>query len=246
MSSCQVACCRFPDSHTTQSHRCGYCGEYGHGQIECGNQAKINALQKFYNDILPEHKWCTHCPNHSFAKKKHVSHAHNCHKCGKRHSESDCTIQELDTYLERFHFMEDVAKFSKQKLEDFGDNIYTTIYTGMGSTLYIRKKHGEILALFMHQDSWGQYGVNADDRPILNKFTNGLQSVDSSNFFDEDNTLESVTVDCPICRTTNQRDKVVKAFGLRDKCSICLEANVDWFFTECGHAVACDDCFRKL
>jgi hypothetical protein len=142
--------------------------------------------------------------------------------------------------------MEDVSKLSKQKLEGFDDNIYTIIYTGMGSTLYIRKKQGEILALFMHQDSWGQYGEKADDRPILHKFTNGLQNVDSSNFIDEDNSQESVNVDCPICRTTNQKDMIVKAYGLQAKCSICLEDNVEWFFTECGHAVACDECYKKL
>ena len=121
MSSCKVACCRFPDSHTTQSHRCGYCGQYGHGQIECGNQSKINALKEFYSDILPEHKWCTHCPTHSFAKKKHTSHAHNCHKCGKRHGESDCIIQELDNYLERFCYPE-ITKKNKCKL------IFSVIY----------------------------------------------------------------------------------------------------------------------
>ena len=246
MSSCRVACCRFSDSHTTISHRCGNCGDYGHGQIECGNQSKINSLKKFYDDILPESKWCTHCLNHSSVKKTHSSQSHNCYKCCRRHDESNCVIQELEFYLERFHFMEDVAKFSKQKLEEFNDNIYTVLYTGMGSTLYIRKKRGEILALFMHQDSWGQYGERTDDRPILQKFTNGLQNVDSSNFLEEDNSLVIINVDCPICRTTNQKDKVVKAFGLQEKCSICLEAKVDWFFTECGHAVSCDDCFRKL
>ena len=247
MSYCKVDGCRFPESHTTRGHKCGYCGSYGHGQIECGNSTKIEDLREYFEEILPIEKWCTYCPSTStFIKKTHTNEAHNCKNCGKRHGEDQCIIQEFEVYSERFISINEVNRFSKQKFQDAeDDNIYTSVYSGMGSTLYIRKKNGSILSLFMHGDSWGQYGSNLDDRPILNNFIEGLDYVDNINFF-RDELLESCSYKCPICRTYNEKSKVVKAFGLEDKCKICLENNVERFFSECGHAVACEECFKSM
>ena len=38
---CKVNYCRFADKHTTFGHRCGKCGKYGHGQMECGDEELI-------------------------------------------------------------------------------------------------------------------------------------------------------------------------------------------------------------
>lgn len=32
---CSVKECRFPCYHVTSGHKCGNCGKYGHGVIEC-------------------------------------------------------------------------------------------------------------------------------------------------------------------------------------------------------------------
>jgi hypothetical protein len=248
MTFCKVAQCRFSHTHTTLGHKCGHCGKYGHGQIECGNKTKINDLKLYFEETLPESEWCSFCtttrPN---ARKTHTDFSHNCQKCEQRHGEDSCIIQEFDVYKERFGFMIEVNLFSRQKMLDWVDNIYTVVYSGMGSRLYIRKKAGEIMCLFMHQDSWGQYGPTADDTPILNKFIENLLQTDHTHFLDGDGGVEAPnTVECPVCRTPNEKTKIVKAYGIEDKCKICMESNVERFFSECGHAVACEECFTKL
>ena len=249
MPLCKVANCRYPHTHTTVSHQCGICGKFGHGQMECGNKTKISQLRNFYYEILPENKWCTLCSDHNRHRKSHTSQAHICSKCGKRHSERDCIIQDFDHYNSQFGDMPDLAHFSTQKMLEAEDNIYTILYSGMGSHLYVRKRSNEIQCLFMHQDSWGQYGIDTDNRPILTKFILNLTEIGKVNFFDEpeqEPNSDKVLFECPICRTSNSSDKIIRAYGLEDKCKICLEAPVTRFFGECGHAVACEQCFQNL
>ena len=51
----------------------------------------------------------------------------------------------------------------------------------MGATIYIKiNEQGSLDALFMHQDSWGQYGPTTDERPILNKFIENHEQLDDS------------------------------------------------------------------
>lgn len=56
---CKVKGCRFPHSHTTKSHLCSKCKNFGHGQIECNNYHMKENLKKFFNDKLPSHLCCT-------------------------------------------------------------------------------------------------------------------------------------------------------------------------------------------
>ena len=249
MKFCKVTYCRHAHTHATSAHKCGTCGEYGHGQMECNNIEMREYLKQFNEDTLPEENWCSHCPPTYECRKTHTTLSHICSKCGNRHGDTDCIIQDLNTYKDRYGFMPEVSLFSRQKMIDFADNIYTVVYSGMGSRIYIRKKAGEIMCLFMHQDSWGQYGPTTDDTPILNKFIEHLESVDNVEFLDGAGAgggEVSLTIECPVCRTLNEKSKIVKAYGLEDKCKICMETNVERFFSECGHAVACEECFTKL
>ncbi len=86
--TCRVDGCRFNDTHVTVSHQCGTCGKMGHGQRECKNDSLIGKLAQFNKDCLPIEKWCQvlNCVE----PKTHQTICHNCLKCGKRHSESDC------------------------------------------------------------------------------------------------------------------------------------------------------------
>ena len=45
--ACQVAQCRYADTHITSYHKCGNCGEYGHGRVECPT---IYVRKKKYNN----------------------------------------------------------------------------------------------------------------------------------------------------------------------------------------------------
>ena len=64
---CQVRHCRFSNTHVTMGHKCGKCGKYGHGVLECNNLGLINTLCPYKNNILPEKDWCS-VPNCKFHK----------------------------------------------------------------------------------------------------------------------------------------------------------------------------------
>ena len=57
--------------------------------------------------------------------------------------------------------------------------VYTTVYAGMGCCWYVtRENNWEKFKLFcMDSDSWGQYGPETDNRPILEKFIAGFRLV---------------------------------------------------------------------
>jgi len=89
---CKVRFCRFNSTHVTKGHKCGKCGKYGHGDVECGSRYYTELLKKYYNDILPLDMHCTvlQCNN----KMYHNKDAHHCSKCNKRepHIYDDCKI----------------------------------------------------------------------------------------------------------------------------------------------------------
>ena len=41
INPCHVRACRHKQCHVTADHRCGKCGESGHGQIECGHGNRV-------------------------------------------------------------------------------------------------------------------------------------------------------------------------------------------------------------
>lgn len=41
MIFCKVYGCRFPETHDTLGHICGYCNESGHGKVECKSKTII-------------------------------------------------------------------------------------------------------------------------------------------------------------------------------------------------------------
>ena len=90
MNTCKVKGCRFRQFHTTIGHKCGTCGEYGHGQLECGNIQMINELKnRTQYDRLPQHKHCTILGCRFFWS--HTNQSHHCSMCGGRnHSQIEC------------------------------------------------------------------------------------------------------------------------------------------------------------
>ena len=101
------------------------------------------------------------------------------------------------------------------------------------------------MTLFMHQDSYGQYGPNTDDTPILEEFLNGF--IDKTNEFNDIvNGDTNKFIKCPICRKDIDVDNVGPIFGSSDKCSICFDNSVEVYFPDCGHATICKSCFETL
>ena len=76
---CKVKYCRFSTYHTTREHICGFCGEKGHGQIECDNMELIEELKKYYDDVIEEDERCNlyKCE----FSKYHKIEGHKCEAC---------------------------------------------------------------------------------------------------------------------------------------------------------------------
>lgn len=90
MDHCRVLGCRYKGTHIWKDHRCGLCDEWGHGQMECGNDDLINNLKLYgKNDALKEELYCrsTDCPS----KKNHTTASHLCNVCKSKGTEmSNC------------------------------------------------------------------------------------------------------------------------------------------------------------
>lgn len=67
--------------HVTMGHRCGACGEFGHGQVECRRRASRDQLFMLYGaDTLDAEHQCRvpFCP----MKHLHRTESHICQTCG--------------------------------------------------------------------------------------------------------------------------------------------------------------------
>lgn len=58
MRYCRVQGCRHADTHVTCAHRCGTCGRFGHGRMECG-RPRARATLDGSPDTLPVDLWCS-------------------------------------------------------------------------------------------------------------------------------------------------------------------------------------------
>lgn len=245
--SCKVSNCRFPNSHTTKGHRCGTCKQYGHGQVECGNQHYINRLANF-TDKMPFHFRCT-MPNCNH-RENHTNQAHHCQNCGRNHDIEQCIIK---NYTGQSQFENFNETFTNQ------DNIYTIRYAGMGCEYFIRKKNGHIQILFMHSDNWGQYGEANNDKPILDEFVDELDFVPNPAYINDGAAADGAdgadgdaipviqnSVDCPLCRTKNEKNEIFSIKGSTESCSICYDNNVEKYFSKCEHACVCNTCYDRL
>ena len=243
---CMVNHCRFPWSHTTEGHKC-ICGEYGHGQIECGNHHEIDKLKGF-NQELPLDKQCTfQTCRHRYS---HSTIAHHCHRCFKNHSSSDCIIQSLDTHIERFgdSGSPNLKTFDYHHFLSYHDNVYIKEYAGMGCGLVIRKSGYNIDSIFL--DSYGY------DEEIYNNFINNM--ADITDIYHNSITppppppppsppvLLQDYIKCPLCRTDINKNTIKTIKGSSDICKICLDKEVEVYFDECEHACVCTSCFNKL
>jgi hypothetical protein len=234
---CKVKHCRFPNFHTTKGHKCGKCGKYGHGVLECNNIYNLLELQNYHKEELPPDKWCQFpdCEN----KKFHTTQSHFCEFCKKNHENvSDCVIKRLDDVSNLFDSQQDIETIFNNV-----DNVFAIKYVGMGNKLFIRKKNGKILSMFMDQDLWGQYGNTPDlnHEPILISFIDKLENI---GYIDE--ILESKYIECPICRTKNNKKDILEIKGLSEKCKVCFENDIDRYFSKCNHACICSNCLELL
>ena len=88
MPECRVRACRFKATHTTAGHRCGSCGLYGHGILECGKRDAIQRLKEsFLQAERVDHPCTVEECTHPWT---HVMEAHHCGRCGERGGGCGC------------------------------------------------------------------------------------------------------------------------------------------------------------
>lgn len=239
---CKVKNCRYPNYHTTSGHQCGKCKEYGHGQLECGNSNKIKELMKYKEDKLPLDKQCTN--NNCYHQYNHTSNSHICNKCNKRHFEDNCIIQSFENHYNRFN-IDDYQEFDAEHFRNNYVNHYTVLNVGMGCIIYVKNDNQNLISLFMHSDSWGQYGPNTDDTPIRDTFISGFTAINVYNIINN-NHNNNPTFSCPLCREEDSKDNILTVKGCDTKCKICLDNDANLYFPKCQHVCCCNDCFNRL
>jgi hypothetical protein len=174
-SFCQVAGCRFSNTHLTKSHKCGKCNRFGHGRIECGNLSMCQNLKIKSSGIrFPDHLKCTSplCPS----SYSHSTNSHYCTLCTELHTESNCSRNSMNS-KDLTDEQIAISEARKVLIQQPG-KIYCMVYAGMACNWYVKRDsvYGPISAFFMHGDSWGQYGPRCDDRPKLNAFCSGYRN----------------------------------------------------------------------
>lgn len=53
-------------------------------------------------------------------------------------------------------------------------------------------------------------------------------------------------VDCPICRTENTIERLIKVVGQEETCAICYDKKVEIVLPDCGHLSMCNECYNQL
>ena len=51
---------------------------------------------------------------------------------------------------------------------------------------------------------------------------------------------------CPLCRQEHYHSEVFQVKGNDSKCVVCYTNDVRNYFSICGHACVCDECFSQL
>ena len=181
---CKVAGCRYSQYHTTSYHQCGTCEKFGHGQRECKRVDLIQNLKQYYQDKLPQHMYCqvVNCKE----KSTHTSCAHICRYCHKfAHQNHLKQCPNNPNFTGELINNPDSAGLDPRQdkfIMTIQPGQYTFTYGGMGCTWYIRNNSGTIQYLFMHSDSWGQYGDDSSDVPIYNAFIDGYNEIKNPQY----------------------------------------------------------------
>ena len=274
-NECQVAFCRFKHCHTTIGHKCGSCGQYGHGQTECGNQEAIDSLRQYYDDKLDRKDWClfTSC-KHPWS---HTTLGHHCHLCNGTHSSSDCLIKPLEWSLINYpctmRQLDDTSKFDHRTfIEDCKrshpfDNLYYKIPNFYENDDYVHNEQietGKSVNNYMYviipynKDPYTirltrsifQYCNSIIDNIylLIKKVESQVTYTNVTNKYNEISKLDEdkVILECPICRTEIKENQVFNLRGLEDECKVCLSGNKVTKAFSCSHACVCDTCFDNL
>ena len=176
MAYCKVGNCRYAETHTTVAHKCGKCGGYGHGQIECGDLAAIKHLSFYFMETVALGDRCTVacCPNNA----THTSEGHVCVFCDCHNNVHLKRCPNNSSGVDSISITDDPLSIGfdprpNAESQNVLPGHYITFYGGMGCAWYARhnKNTGKLEYFFLHSDSRGQYGDDSSDIPRLRAFT---------------------------------------------------------------------------
>ena len=177
---CNSLNCRFSHTHTTFSHKCGLCSEYGHGAMECNNILNMKKLLTHIQKEIPKEQQC----NCRFGKF-HTIEGHKCKSCNTYgHMYYNCDkITCIAPQDDDDNIDSETLKIIESRMSDVDGKIYMLLYTGMGCMYYAKRNYiGDKISLFfMHSDAWGQYGYESSDIPKLKEFLNGYKPLNKAS-----------------------------------------------------------------
>lgn len=158
---CSAPYCRFSHTHVLAAHRCSLCKLNGHSQPQCGKYYRTDASQMSVR--IPVHCRCTvqgcHFPTY------HTSEGHCCVLCGQRDGTHLKLCPIIVPQFDKSSFIKSDSKPSSGH--------YMSEYGGQGCQNYCRNNHGTYEYFFLHGDSYGQYGEDTSELPLVNAFTLG-------------------------------------------------------------------------
>ena len=122
-------------------------------------------------------------------KTTHITNEHSCSNCGRNgHGKVECGNNLAINFLNEINEYDNITSINdlltnnnvdiKSILTNLKDGYYTSIYSGLGSKIFIRKTYKDRFQfLFMHQDDWGQYGVSTSRKNKYDKFISGYKEI---------------------------------------------------------------------
>ena len=189
---CTMDWCLFRDSHTNRAHHCELC-KGNHSATDC---PKVLTSSVTKVDIKLD---CPICRTENIipsTQKKVYGISEECKVCLTNSIEMflptcghTCICMECAHKLDKNVKQDDIDEEDdfgpgiKDKINAiFGDQpgkVYTHDYGGMGCLLYYKRDDvgQKLTSFFMHSDTWGQYGPDADCRPKLFRFLHGHREI---------------------------------------------------------------------
>lgn len=196
---CLVYGCTYPRTHISEEHKCGKCGNFGHGVVECvkPHMKKLLEDRIVHMKIVFPEKF--HCTVVSCEKKHtHSNDSHYCAHCRERHDENSCP------YIAEYEDVEKGDAFQRisERMDKHPGKIYAVTHSAMGSS-WIGKRaatDGKLELFYMYCDDWGQYGDEGNRVPELLKFLDGFEPL----------TEQDRIIDHRATMTSHQTDDQVK------------------------------------
>ena len=184
---CKIKECEHKKNHKTESHECSLCNSKTHSKshcdknpdnnlkLECPVCLKSNTISLIHHLIYGLEEKCKACTINPveilFPECKHAVLCINCCKEINSKKLNYTIIDELNL-INNYSFIKKIGYLFKQKTSI--PNPYYKIGLGMGCVLFVRKNisSDKFEGFLMHNDSWGQYGPETDERPFLEDFIN--------------------------------------------------------------------------